>query len=296
MTDVHVHEPVVKVEKVDDGSIAIVTLNRPDVRNAINVDLCSSLAVVFRELERDNAVKAVVLTGAGRSFCAGIDLAAPVNALQQASDDPEDVEVNPVRAMNDFTRPIIGAINGAAVTGGFELALACDILIGSERARFQDTHCSVGVVPCWGLSQKLSRTVGPVRARLASLTASSIDARTAEQWGILARVVLDADDTVGGGSGGSRSGGRGGAGGLMGGDEERAGTTPLLRECLALARAVAGLNGALVRAYKATLNDGFRLPLGEGLELEQRRAAQQYASLGQQSIAGRAGGALRAKL
>ena len=73
-------------------------------------------------------------------------------------------------------------------------------------------------------------------------------------------------------------------------------TTPLLRECLALARAVAGLNGALVRAYKATLNDGFRLPLGEGLELEQRRAAQQYASLGQQSIAGRAGGALRAKL
>ena len=145
---------------------------------------------------------------------AGIDLAAPVNALQQASDDPEDVEVNPVRAMNDFTRPIIGAINGAAVTGGFELALACDILIGSERARFQDTHCSVGVVPCWGLSQKLSRTVGPVRARLASLTASSIDARTAEQWGILARVVLDADDTVGGGSGGSRSGGRGGAGAL----------------------------------------------------------------------------------
>ena len=248
MTDVHVHEPVVKVEKVDDGSIAIVTLNRPDVRNAINVDLCSSLAVVFRELERDNAVKAVVLTGAGRSFCAGINLAAPVNALQQASDDPEDVEVNPVRAMNDFTRPIIGAINGAAVTGGFELALACDILIGSERARFQDTHCSVGVVPCWGLSQTVSRTVGPVRARLASLTASSIDARTA-----------DGGDSGAGSAGCGRHrrgrqqrqserGQRRGKG-VDGGGRREVGRH---RCCVSVwpSRAVAGLNGALVRAYR----------------------------------------------
>ena len=255
-------ESTVSVDRMDDGTIAVVTLNRPDRRNAINQHLCDSLARIFRELQEDSGVRAVILTGRGRSFCAGIDLANPVDAVQQASGGSEG---NPVRAMDDFTRPIIGAINGAAVTGGFELALACDILIGSPRARFQDTHCFVGVVPCWGLSQKLSRTVGPVRARLASLTASSIDATTAAEWGLLAKVVE--------------------------GDGEE-----LLDASVELARAIAGLNGPVVEAYKATLNDGFRMPLGEGLRLEQQRALQQYSSLGQTTIAGRADGALKSKL
>ena len=148
------------VERLEDG-VVVVTLNRPEARNAINHTMAALLARTFRELEQDESVLAVVLTGAGKAFSAGIDLTEPIDGLQQASEDAADVLANPSRCMENFSRPLIGAINGPAVTGGFELALACDFLLGSTRAKFRDTHILVGVVPCWGLSQKLSRLVGP---------------------------------------------------------------------------------------------------------------------------------------
>jgi enoyl-CoA hydratase len=128
-------DEVIIVERKRDG-IVVVTLNRPGRHNAINQDLSDSLAAIFRDLNRDSSVNVVILTGAGKSFCAGIDLTNPVNAVQQSSDSPSDMLVNPVRAIEEFTRPVIGAINGAAMTGGFEIALACDFLIGSTSARY----------------------------------------------------------------------------------------------------------------------------------------------------------------
>ena len=94
-----------------------------------------------------------------------------------------------VRAMESFDRPIIGAINGFAITGGFEVALTCDILIASPAAKFADTHARVGVMPGWGLSQKLSRTIGIYRAKELSLTGNYLSAEQAAEWGLVNRVV-----------------------------------------------------------------------------------------------------------
>jgi enoyl-CoA hydratase len=139
---------------------AVVTLNRPRAMNALSAALRRELTATFDGLERDDATRVAVLTGAGRAFCAGLDL----KELSQASDPSAaivaDESVDPVRSMSGFAGPIIGAVNGVAITGGFELALACDVLIASNAARFADTHARVGLIPGWGLSQRLPRLIG----------------------------------------------------------------------------------------------------------------------------------------
>jgi enoyl-CoA hydratase len=104
-----------------------------------------------------------------------------------------DPRSNPVRAVESCGKPVIGAVNGVAITGGFELALACDILIASENARFADTHALVGIMPGWGLSQKLQRIVGTARAREMSFSGRFINARTALDWGLVNEVVPHED-------------------------------------------------------------------------------------------------------
>jgi enoyl-CoA hydratase len=115
----------------------------------------ASLARAMQELDGDDGIRAVVLTGAGeRAFTAGLDLkelGADTSNLGAAN--AEAAEENPVKAIEQCRKPVIGAINGVAITGGFELAIACDILIASENARFADTHARVGIMPGWGLSQ-----------------------------------------------------------------------------------------------------------------------------------------------
>ena len=127
---------------------ALVTLNRPDSMNALSCELMIELALTFRQLQKMDEVACVILTGAGRGFCAGLDL----NQLSERGLDgfalsgENDIQA----AMLGFDRPIIGAINGVAATGGFELALWCDMLIATPEAKFIDSHARVGVVP--GLS------------------------------------------------------------------------------------------------------------------------------------------------
>ena len=132
-----------------------------------------------------DADAAAQLTGAGKAFCAGLDLrelgSEGVPTLGDASD--------PVRALAAFGKPVIAAVNGAAVTGGFELALACDVLLASTEARFADTHARIGVIPGWGLSQKLSRLIGLPRAKEMAFSGNFIDAETAERWGLVNRVL-----------------------------------------------------------------------------------------------------------
>ena len=175
------------------GAVAIVTLNRPAQMNALSASVRAGLAEAFRALDADDTVKAVVLTGAGeKAFCAGLDLkelgagdASPL-AIIEGEDDP-------VATLLRCRKPIVGAINGVAITGGFELALACDVLIASTEARFADTHGLVGIMPGWGLSARLSRIVGISRAKAMSLTGTFIDANTAMVWGLVNRVTKPAD-------------------------------------------------------------------------------------------------------
>lgn len=179
---------LVLVEAAD--GIATVTLNRPDALNALSAELRAAISATFTQLATDSSVEVVVLTGAGRAFTVGLDLKElggekPAERQADQAITSQDISA----ALAAFDRPIIGAINGFAITGGFELALMCDFMIASSNASFADTHARVGVVPGWGLSQRLPRLIGINRAKELSLTGNFLDAETACAWGLVNRVV-----------------------------------------------------------------------------------------------------------
>lgn len=178
-------EPVLLVEV--SGGLATLTLNRPQAMNALSRELRFELSKAIDALSADPAVRVIILTGAGRAFSAGLDLKELGSGEGHIGGVLDGGNV--VGAMARFPGPIIGAINGAAITGGFEVALACDVLIASTTARFADTHVRVGVMPGWGLSQKLSRAIGISRAKELSLTGNFLSAEQAAQWGLVNRVV-----------------------------------------------------------------------------------------------------------
>ena len=171
--------------------VATVTLERPGARNALNRDLRRALHHTMRDLEGDDGVDVVILTGADPAFCAGLDL-KELGAAAEASVDALGADDSPPQDRGPFppvTKPVIGAINGVAITGGFELALRCDVLVASERAAFADTHARVGIMPDWGLTVLLPQAVGVRRARELSATGNFLDAETALAWGLVNHVV-----------------------------------------------------------------------------------------------------------
>jgi enoyl-CoA hydratase len=223
-------------------AVAVVTLNRPEAMNALSRALRAELHKTLTALDADPAVKVIVLTGAGeRAFTAGLD-------LKELGGDPDGLKAanatepseNPAWAVIACKKPVIGAINGVAITGGFELALACDVLICSTNARFADTHARVGITPGWGLSQKLSRVIGPYRAKELSLSGNFLDARTAYDWGLANRVV-EPDQ--------------------------------LMPAALKLAGDMAQIEIDMLVGYKAMIDDGYDLSLRDGLELEHARSS-----------------------
>lgn len=226
---------LVKVERHD--AVAVVTLNRPEAMNALSSAMRAELAQVMRDVDADESIRAVVLTGAGgRAFTAGLDLKELGSDTSKLGDaNAGEAERNPVKAVEQCRKPVIGAINGVAITGGFELALACDVLIASENARFADTHARVGIMPGWGLSQKLSRMIGISRAKELSLTGNFIGADQACAWGLVNRVVPTAD---------------------------------LLSTCIALAQDMASIEPRMTTAYNALIDDGYALAFAEALALE----------------------------
>ena len=231
---------LVLVEKAD--GVALVTLNRPEAMNALSTGLRAALYRAMTDVEADADVRCVVLTGAGdRAFTAGLDLkelGSQAGALGSAN--ATGAQENPVKAIETCSKPVIGAINGVAITGGFEVALACDILIASDRARFADTHARVGVMPGWGLSQKLSRLIGISRAKELSLSGNFLDAATAERWGLVNRVVpADA----------------------------------LIDTAMQLARDIASADAGFIAGYKRLIDDGFAVPFGEAMALEHERSS-----------------------
>jgi len=184
---------VVLVEVAD--RVATVTLNRPDQRNALNRQLQRAIPDVIARLEADDGVDVMILTGADPAFCAGVDLKELGTGRRTAGADPAEL-VRPKTTRGPLpphTKPVIGAVNGVAVTGGLELSLACDFLVASDRARFADTHARVGVMPGWGLTVLLPEAIGVRRARQLSTTGNYIDAEVAEAWGLVNHVVAHQD-------------------------------------------------------------------------------------------------------
>ena len=221
------------VERDPDG-FATVVFNRPAKLNVLSIALRKELARVVLELEADPAIHVLILTGSGRAFSAGLDLdewsVAPAAGAWEHS---------AVDAIERFSGPVIGAINGLAITGGLELALACDLLVAASDARFADTHAKVGLLPGWGGSVRMQQRIGPHRAKELALTGRFFGADEALAWGFVNRVVAP--------------------------DRLRAEAQALAREMLA--------NGpAALVAYKKLLDDVAKLPLAEAFALERATA------------------------
>lgn len=160
----------------------------------------SELATTFEALSKDRQVKAIVLMGAGGNFSAGVDL----NSMSEIFTGPmfKDYStkgfstLDPTYWMERLPQPIIAAVDGVAITGGFELMLNCDMVVATSRANFQDTHGPFGIATVWGLSVKLPRLVGPNRARQFSLAAQPLSAVEAKQWGLVNEVVDKPEDLI----------------------------------------------------------------------------------------------------
>lgn len=167
---------------------AIVSFNRPDRHNALVPELLASFDRVMQELDNDPGVSVVILTGKGKSFCVGLDVAV----LQETGAEPF-LPFNPARTITRWNGPVIAAINGLAVTGGFEITVACDIILASDAAAFVDTHSRVGLLPGWGLSVRLQRAIGIYRAKELELTGRRLPAAEAAEWGLVNRVVPAAE-------------------------------------------------------------------------------------------------------
>ena len=165
---------------VTQDRVHTLTLNRPQSRNALSADLRRRFFGALRDAEADDDVDVVIVTGTDPVFCAGLD-------LKELGDSSQLPDISPQSP--PMTKPVIGAINGAAVTGGLELALYCDILIASEQARFADTHARVGLLPTWGLSVRLPQKVGVGMARRMSLTGDYLSAAEALRAGLVTEVV-----------------------------------------------------------------------------------------------------------
>jgi enoyl-CoA hydratase len=220
-------------------SIATVTLNRPHARNALNHAVRSRLPAVMERLDADDRVDAIILTGTDPAFCAGLDL----KELGSGGHDylsPID-PVGRQSPFGDIGKPVMGAVNGAAVTGGLELALHCDFIVASDRAVFADTHCRVGVQPWWGLTVLLPQAIGLRRAKQMSITGNYLDAATAADWGLVNRVVSH---------------------------------EILLPACRALARDVASSDRAAVARMLRTYDEGSETSAAHAWQIEAEAAAE----------------------
>jgi len=215
--------------------VATLTLNRPDKMNAFTGPMIQRWAWALGEAQQDPEVNVVVVTGAGKAFCSGMDLKALGQPRKAGEPDALQVAVEVFDMLEALDRPVIGAINGYAITGGLELALACDLLVASENAVFGDTHARVGILPGGGDSQKLPRLVGLPRGKEMLFASRFVSAREAEAWGLVSRVV----------------------------------PAEKLQEAVAeLAGKISANHQPTVRRLKALVNQGRRLDLGSALMLE----------------------------
>ncbi|MDQ2865472.1 MAG: enoyl-CoA hydratase-related protein [Candidatus Eremiobacteraeota bacterium] len=220
-----------------DAAVAIVTLNRPSVLNALNGKLLGELSFALLELERNSDVGAIVITGAGsKAFAAGADI-AELNALESASSGADQARTGQsvTRQIERLRKPVIMAVNGFALGGGCELAMSGDIRIASENAKFGQPEVSLGLIPGYGGSQRTTRLAGKGMAMYLCLTGELIDAFEALRIGLVEKVVpLDA----------------------------------LLEEAKRIGNVIASKAPLAITACKRVINGGAHLSIDDALELE----------------------------
>lgn len=224
------------LEKKD--AIAKITLNRPEVLNALDVATLLEVQRALEIVQKDDSIGVVVLIGMGRAFSVGVDLKSLGGEKfgeGNVGDEINHAARGLIQAIENLPKPIIAVVNGFCLTGALEIALSCDMIVASENSRFGDTHVRWGFRPTWGLSQKLPRTLGIMRAKKLSFTAEMISAEEAERIGLISKVVTA---------------------------EELESTVQALAEKM--------MNNSLdaIAAYKVLINRGSRENLAAGLELE----------------------------
>jgi len=223
-----------------DEGIAKITINRPKVMNALSPAVLSEIKAALQEASKDDDVRVVVLTGAGRAYSAGADLLSLEDrkleggAIGPILDDPgRDV----IDTIQTIPKVVIAMVNGYCLTGALEISLACDLIIASEEAKFGDTHTRWGLRPSWGMSQRLPRTLGLLKAKELSFTAETITAQEAERIGLV-NLTVPAEKLEG-----------------------------TVQE---LARKIMANSLETIAAYKYLYNRGMRDSLEKGLELESK--------------------------
>jgi enoyl-CoA hydratase len=200
--------------------------------NALSLDLRWALQETLTSIRTDSSIGVVILTGAGRAFCAGLDLKEMGStAREPGAPQPAD----PPSLLRALRQPVIGAINGVAVTGGFEISLSCDLLIVTPETSFADTHARVGLIAGWGLGARLSRAVGLARAKELSLTGNFLSAEKAYEWGLVNRIVPRAE---------------------------------LLPTCEELARDILSCVPEVMYEYKRQIDHAYDLSLGDAMAYE----------------------------
>jgi len=211
--------------------VARITLNRPEKLNALNDRMLSELLGAIEDFDRDDSVGAVIITGTGRSFSAGMDMKGRLAAREEEFVAPPPLP----GAIESLTKPVIAAVNGFCYTGALEIVLCADMIIASENATFADTHARYGMFHGWGGTQRLPRIVGTMRAKEVMLTGESISAREAERIGLVNRVVPQdkLDETA----------------------QE-------------LAQRIVANSSFSVKALKSVINRGMKVDLAEGLDME----------------------------
>ncbi|MBX5449791.1 enoyl-CoA hydratase-related protein [Thermogemmatispora sp.] len=226
-----------------DERVGIVTLNRPAKLNALNTQLVAELSTALEELDRDEAIRCIVITGAGeRAFAAGADIE------EMADKSPIDMLTGGFEAWERIRRikkPLIAAVNGYALGGGCELALHCDIIVASENARFGQPEILLGIIPGAGGTQRLARTLGKYRTMEMVLLGNQISARELADLGLVNRVVPQGEH---------------------------------LKEALKIAKELAERPPIAVRLAKEAVLAAFETPLAEGLEAERRNFFLLFAS------------------
>jgi enoyl-CoA hydratase len=239
---------IVKVQV--EAGLAVVTIDRPEALNALNDETLAGLEAAFITLGNDKSVRAVILTGAGKAFVAGADIKA------MAENTPREARAFARRGhqvfslIEDFPHPVIAAVNGFALGGGCELAMACDLRIASEKARAGQPEVKLGITPGWGGTQRLPRIVGRSAAKYLLFTGEVITAARALELGLFDEVVAPEQ---------------------------------LLPRCLEIAKTIAARAPVAVSYCKAAVNQGTEAPLAQALNFESELFAQTFATADQKT-------------
>ena len=229
-----------------DGATGVLTVNRPKSLNALNPATVQEITTCLEEVRRDSAIRCLIITGAGdRAFVAGADISAMVTMTPLEGKNFATAGLNVGRTLEEFPIPVIAAVNGFALGGGTELALACDLIIAADTAKFGQPEINLGVIPGFGGTQRLARRIGLPLARELIYTGDMIDAETAARYGLANRVVPLAD---------------------------------LMTEAKALAQKLAAKPPIAIRQAKAAINSGIDMDIANGSRFEAEAFAMTFAT------------------